>query len=592
MTTLQLSRREERLLGAALSPEGAVAAASWEEWSSEIKLEEAPYPELRLLPAVYANLSRVAPSLKLPDKLRGKASYTFTKNHLQAHGCLPIIEELSQHSPVLLTKGMGICIRFAAWSSRVMGDVDIHVTLQSLEKVCEVLARSGWSPKYGMTRASLVHRSSLRRDSWNFTKGTLDVDIHWRVKPGTAEGWLSRNMWASAERAEFRGRTLLLQSPEFALITSLNHGFVHGSHADALQTIVDAASLLPACKADLLVPLLNKSDLLMQFGDLISILRKAGRSQMVSHHHRGLPGNACDKAGEVDCARGRQLSFTRLKSSFTRPKSEKDILRQPIRYRLWDVFGRKSRIERLILRFTGPFSKPLTRSGTFKDDYDLRDCEVIDQIGGPGWGWPEPERNCFWSDRGDARLLIPLRRVGDHLIVLGLAETRFHSPNACVDVFANGIYLSTINLRERFSTSEYCLVVPRRALRGLWVELSLRPRPYLGDGADSSRSYWLKRSVPIRRLRVFDMQKMNDLFSGYHVPQLYLTILKGEEPQASKFERIKSRMQHSPYRNASELPADFDPLVYVLSHADLFEHEVDPYEHFVRHGKHEGRLWR
>src|SRR5260370_24395318 len=190
MTTLQLSRREERLLGAALSPEGAVAAASWEEWASEIRLEDAPYSEVRLLPAVYANLSRVAPSLKLADKLRGNASYTFTKNLLLAHGCVPIIEELSRHSPVLLTKGIGICIRFDAWWSRATRDVDIHVGLQSLDKACEVLAQSGWTPKYGMTRASLVHRSSLRRDSWNFTKGDLDVDIHWRVKSGPEENWL------------------------------------------------------------------------------------------------------------------------------------------------------------------------------------------------------------------------------------------------------------------------------------------------------------------------------------------------------------------------------------------------------------------
>ena len=63
MTISELSKREERLLRAALHPDGAVAAASFEEWASEIGLEEAPYPELRILTAVYAHLSRVAPAL-------------------------------------------------------------------------------------------------------------------------------------------------------------------------------------------------------------------------------------------------------------------------------------------------------------------------------------------------------------------------------------------------------------------------------------------------------------------------------------------------------------------------------------------------
>jgi FkbM family methyltransferase len=73
--------------------------------------------------------------------------------------------------------------------------------------------------------------------------------------------------------------------------------------------------------------------------------------------------------------------------------------------------------------------------------------------------------------------------------------------------------------------------------------------------------------------------------------KLCSTILSAKEPEASKFERIKKKIESSSYRNATELPADFDPAFYILSHADLFEHEVDPYEHFVNHGRHEKRRW-
>lgn len=131
----------------------------------------------------------------------------------------------------------------------------------------------------------------------------------------------------------------------------------------------------------------------------------------------------------------------------------------------------------LLLRWTGPFSKPLAYSGAFKEDYDLRDCAVIDQVGGPGWGWPEPEHTCFWSDRADARLLIPLSNQSDHLIVLGIAEHRLDSPNARIAVFASGSYLATFDFTARMATSEYCLFVPRHIIFGPWVEISLRPQP-------------------------------------------------------------------------------------------------------------------
>jgi hypothetical protein len=61
---------------------------SWKNWSADIRLEDAPHPELRLLPAVHAHLTRIAPDLKLPQKLRGKARATFTRNQLIARANL------------------------------------------------------------------------------------------------------------------------------------------------------------------------------------------------------------------------------------------------------------------------------------------------------------------------------------------------------------------------------------------------------------------------------------------------------------------------------------------------------------------------
>jgi hypothetical protein len=93
------SDRERLLLGAALCPDPEIATASWERWASQMALEDAPYPELRLLTAVYANLSRIADQFRLPSKLKGKARATFIQNNLLARESLPTIEALSEKSP-------------------------------------------------------------------------------------------------------------------------------------------------------------------------------------------------------------------------------------------------------------------------------------------------------------------------------------------------------------------------------------------------------------------------------------------------------------------------------------------------------------
>jgi hypothetical protein len=139
MKTLELSAREVLLLNAALNPDASLAAESWKSWASQMLLENAPLHELRLLPAIYAHLSQIAPDLTLPNKLRGKAKAIFTRNSLVTSASLPIIRKLSRQCPVMLTKGLAICLRFAAWSSRPMADVDIHVPLRSLETACRVL---------------------------------------------------------------------------------------------------------------------------------------------------------------------------------------------------------------------------------------------------------------------------------------------------------------------------------------------------------------------------------------------------------------------------------------------------------------------
>ncbi|WP_198164425.1 nucleotidyltransferase family protein [Rhodoplanes sp. Z2-YC6860] len=554
------------MLTAALNPDPNIAARSWREWAAAMPLEDVTSPEMRLLPAVHANLAKLVPTLDLPKKIHGLARMTFAKSWHLVFRSSGIIAELSRFCPVLLVKGLGMLVRFDAWSSRPMADIDIHVPPSALGGALDILAQSGWKPCHGMTFESLKHRSSLRRESWNFDKGHGNLDLHWRLSAADMDGTLESQMWQTAEPVEFAGQKLLLQSPEYAFVTSLHHGFLRGHRSDLLQTVVDAAWLLPHCNDDVLLRLIRKADLSKQAADLTEYLRVVGAPCKIPTSTRG---------GEE----GRQ----------TRPShrplpTETALLHRPSLYRLWNALGRRSRIEHVLLKWMGPFSKPLNPRPP-RSEYDLRDCAMIDEIAGPGWSWPEPDHSCFWTDRIDARLLIPLSSLDDHLIILSLQDRV--SANAQIDIFANGVFITRKHLGARLASAACCLMVPRRLLFGPWVEISLRPRPYLGASEDRSTAL----SAPARRLRVLNLQNLTDFFSGHEVPQPYVRILKGEQPYVSKFARIEAKIKNSPLKGSSELPAKFDPLKYIFSYPDLFEHEVDPYEHFLMFGRHENRAY-
>ena len=579
MNSLHVSEHEVLLLNAALNPDAGMAAEAWRNWASARILEEAPYPELRMLPAVHARLSEVAPDLALPQKLRGKARATFTRNQLLAHGSLPALTALAAEMPVMLIKGAAFCARFGTWSSRAMGDIDILLPTEHLSRAGEILASAGWTPKYGMTWASMTERTALRRNSWNVIKANADVDVHWRYLDDVSGGDLDRQLWATADRATFFGLDVLVPDPEFAVVTALRHGFLEGSHGDRLQTALDVSAYLPSCDDGKLAALITATGLWDACVQLRSVFTKAGSVCTLPARsvEAATPGVNAPKPGSI-------------------PPSaavERSLLHRPGLYRLWERLGRRARLERLFIRLFGPFSKPLAQCDPMGWDFDLRNCSTIDEVAGPGWGWPEPEHSCFWTDRADCRLLLPVPSPRNVVVVLSLSALRHYSPNDRVSVFANGCLIAQFDLTDhrRQSGEEHALLIPGSVMFGPWVELSFRPDGYKGD-LNSGLNYGNRRSIPAARIRVFDALRLGHALASNSSSPFSFRVLSGEEPYVSRFARIKDKIAQSPYRNDPALPADFDPIFYVLWYDDLFNAEVDPFEHFLSNGRAEGRSWR
>ena len=275
-----LSKREELLLNAALNRDPALAVTSWQAWTAQIALEDAPRPAAAPAHRRPRQSYQIAPQLGLPPKLRRKGQGQLCQNphYLFAQAALPLIEELGRHSPVMLTKGMAICIRFGAWSSRSLFDVDFHVPTEGLGQGLSGARRRRLDARFR-------HHAVVACAPEPHASGQLELLVkggagkiynHWRLLDTPSEAWLPQQMWSTGDRVKFSGRTLMLQSPEFALLSSLHHGFVTGTRPDALQTVVDAAALLPLCGNGRLLLLLRKAELLEALNDLLSIFKGVG----------------------------------------------------------------------------------------------------------------------------------------------------------------------------------------------------------------------------------------------------------------------------------------------------------------------------
>jgi hypothetical protein len=68
-------------------------------------------------------------------------------------------------------------------------------------------------------------------------------------------------------------------------------------------------------------------------------------------------------------------------------------------------------------------------------------------------------------------------------------------------------------------------------------------------------------------------------------------ILLAKSPATEKWARILDKIRSSPWRSSPALPKEFDARRYVTRHRDLFDHEVDPFRHYLDHGIHEQISW-
>jgi hypothetical protein len=215
-------RSSDLLLRANLAPEDE-AARAWRDWLRLRSIEEATWPEIRLLTPLARRIANLDSCSPHRPRLEGLAKAHWTRTQLTLRDSASALDALrSAGIDCLLFKGAAYYAEgIAPATRRVLGDVDILVPPEARATAIDCLFEAGWS---------VGGQSSTENFSCNFRKGEFgDIDLHRDAFHFSRRNQkLDAQLWENARPARLAGRSVLVTSPADSVVIGIAHGISSG----------------------------------------------------------------------------------------------------------------------------------------------------------------------------------------------------------------------------------------------------------------------------------------------------------------------------------------------------------------------------
>lgn len=321
------------------------AVRSWQELIERQEFAQFGSDISRIVPAIYANIGRDS-SLREIARLRGVGKRTWSHNQ-KAVGA--VAEALNQLGAVnyRILKGAALLLLSGNYASRSMGDVDLLVSREDIEQVCNALDQSGFRNEF---QSFCLHREAyFNSPELNFVnENGVQIDLHIMEQHDHKE-LFSAMLKDVAKELKFRGVTLKIPRPELMYIHAILHGMKNVAAGDSLQAQVDTYFLSSYMDSSIL------KELSEQYG-----LSRLSNHQ--SHLSKQL------SLSRVNVQRIFQKAYAVVRSRGLSRKiawkaSVDTGMRRPI-YFLWLLLGKPRGVEVLASRYMNGFLPGLTERNT------------------------------------------------------------------------------------------------------------------------------------------------------------------------------------------------------------------------------------
>ncbi len=217
--------------------EGNDAVESWRSWRSSIaQLGDADLESLKLFPLLCENVGR---SISQDEHaiLKGTQRRVWSENQILISFAKQIAGDLSlANIPVMLLKGASLVMQgvYPSLKLRCLGDVDLMVPQEQLNRVAAILEQGGWSIPEGWDGGTDTERMLRKLHAFATVTERLtqlmpsrSIDIHWRLSMLLDEDVLNREFWHRAQAGRLNGLSVMMLCPEDQML----HLCLHGARA-------------------------------------------------------------------------------------------------------------------------------------------------------------------------------------------------------------------------------------------------------------------------------------------------------------------------------------------------------------------------
>lgn len=230
------------LLLTAAVDRGARAREAFATWRQQTDIaQEFDWQMVRLLPAVYANLSALGETDALMARLKGVYRRAWVETNLVMQRAETVVAALASAGvPAMLLKGAAMVHGYyPSRAHRPMSDVDLAVPLEYAPRAMAELRSMGWRS---------TEEESADRYRWFHALQFVhpdggELDLQWRVMVETTSGDGEDLLWSNSERVAFAGHEVRVLAPSDLLLHTVTHG-VRWNQASPVRWCLDVQQIL------------------------------------------------------------------------------------------------------------------------------------------------------------------------------------------------------------------------------------------------------------------------------------------------------------------------------------------------------------